>query len=527
MSKASEMAKVSAKGSFHLLWGLVFSAVISSVATIFVARLLGSDLYGLYGIVLIAPTLIGVFRDWGINSAMVRDTAKYLAEGRAAEVRSILVSGIIFEVFLGIVLSAVSFALSGYIALNVFHRPELTSLIQIASISILASGLINSATATFTGIERMHLNSYMLVIHSVIKTGLMVGLVVLGLGTSGAIVGYTVALVAGGLIGIAFVWTQFRHLPKLGGFKLEIKAYLKSMLSYGAPLSISVILSGFLGQYFAFLLPIYYVTDNTAIGNFGIASTFVVLIGFFATPITMMLFPAFSKLSPQKDKATMKNVYQFSVKYGSLFVIPVAALVMCLADPAVSTLFGQSYASAPLFLALLSLTYFFPALGSLTSSNFLNSQGKTTFIMYLTVLAVAIGLPLGYVLIMLFGVLGLIVTSLVTGLVTSIIPVLWVRKHYGLTVDWGSSAKIVLSSSVAAIVTYLLVLELGFNSIIRLIIGAAFFALMFAAVTLLTKTINESDIENLTNMAKGLGIVGKVFCRILNIYQKIMQTVKL
>jgi hypothetical protein len=46
MSKAAEMAKVSAKGSFQLLWGLVISTVISSIATIFVARLLGSDLYG-------------------------------------------------------------------------------------------------------------------------------------------------------------------------------------------------------------------------------------------------------------------------------------------------------------------------------------------------------------------------------------------------------------------------------------------------------------------------------------------------
>ncbi len=127
-TKAAEMAKVSAKGSFHLLWGLVISTVISSVATIFVARLLGSDLYGLYGIVLIAPTLIGVFRDWGINSAMVRCTAQYLSEGRAGEVRSILVSGIIFEVVLGMALSAVSFALSGYLATNVFHRPEIAVL---------------------------------------------------------------------------------------------------------------------------------------------------------------------------------------------------------------------------------------------------------------------------------------------------------------------------------------------------------------------------------------------------------------
>jgi O-antigen/teichoic acid export membrane protein len=527
MSKASEMAKVSAKGSFHLLWGLVISTVISSVATIFVARLLGSDLYGLYGIVLIAPTLIGVFRDWGINSAMVRTTAQYLSEGRAAEVRSILVSGIIFEVVLGIALSALSFALSGYLATNVFHRPELTSLIQIASISILASGLINSATATFTGIEKMELNSLTLIFHSIIKTALMVGLVVLGFGTSGAIIGYTVALIVGGLIGIAFVWTQYRHLPKLGDFKLEIKAYLKSMLSYGAPLSISVILSGFLGQYFAFLLPIFYVTDNTAIGNFGIASTFVVLIGFFATPITMMLFPAFSKLSPQKDKATLQNVFQYSVKYGSLFVIPVAALVMCLAEPAISTLFGQTYSSAPLFLALLSFTYFFPAFGSLSVSNFLSSQGKTTFIMYLTLLAVAIGLPLGYVLIMQFGVLGLIVTSLVTGIVTTIIPVVWVRKNYGLTVDFSSSAKIVLSSLVAAIVTYLFVSELGFSSLIRLIIGVAFFAVVFIAATLLTKTINKSDIENLRSMTGGLGAVGKIFCRVLNIYDYLRKTLKL
>ena len=522
MSKASEMAKVSAKGSFHILWGLVVSTVISSVATIFVARLLGSDLYGLFGIALIAPTLIGVFRDWGINQAMIRDTAQYLAEGRASEVRSILVSGIVFEVVLGIVLSAVSFALSGYLAANVFHRPEIESLMQIASISILAGGLINAATATFTGIEKMHLNSYMLIFHSIVKTVLMVGLVVLGLSTSGAILGYTAAMIAGGLIGVAFVWSQYRHLPKLDGFRFEIKAYIKSMLAYGAPLSISVILAGFLGQYYAFLLPIFYVSDNVAIGNFGIASTFVVLIGFFATPINMMLFPAFSKLDAKRDKDIMQNVYQYSVKYGALFVVPVAALVMCLAEPAVSTLFGQSYMSAPLFLALLSFTYFFPAFGSLSVGNFLSSQGKTTFILYLTLIAVAIGLPLGYALIMLFGVLGLIATSLITGIVTTIIPVVWVRKNYGLTVDLGSSAKIVLSSMVSAALTFLLVSELGFSSYIRLIIGVVFFALVFVAATLLTKSISKFDVENLSSMANGLGIVGKILCRILSIYRKLM-----
>ena len=526
MSKASEMAKVSAKGSFHLLWGLVVSTVISSVATIFVARLLGSNLYGLYGIVMTAPMLIGIFRDWGINSAMVRYTAQFLSEGRASEVRNILVSGIVFEIIFGMALSAVCFGLSGYLAVNVFHRPQIASLIQIAAISILAGGLINAATAAFTGIEKMQLNSVMLIIQSIVKTVTMIALVVLGFGTSGAVLGYTIAIIVSGVVGVAFVWTQYRNLPKLSDAKLEIKAYIKSMLTYGTPLSLSTIISGFQGQFYAFLLPIFYITDNTAIGNYGIATTFVVLISFFATPITTMMFPAFSKLNPQKDKETLQNVFQYSVKYAALLVVPVAALVMCLAQPAVSTLFGQTYSSAPLFLALLALTYFFPAFGSLSTSNFISSQGKTTFILYLTLLAAAIGLPLGYLLIMQFGVLGLIITSLITGIPSTIIPLYWIKKHYNLTINWPSSAKILLSSSVAAASTYGLILILDFSSLIRLIIGVVFFAFVFVAATLLTQTINKSDIENLRSMASGLGKIGKIFTRILNIYEKLAQTLK-
>jgi O-antigen/teichoic acid export membrane protein len=520
MSKAADMAKVSAKGSFHLLWGLVISTVISSIATIFVARLLGSDLYGLYGIVMISPALIGVFRDWGINSAMVRYAAQFRSEDRESEVRNVLISGVFFEVAVGMGLSAISFGLSGYLATEVFHRPEIASLIQIASISILAGGLINAASAAFIGIEKMELNSIMLICQSIIKTALMITLVIFGLGSSGAVLGYTVAMVISGLIGVALVWTQYKNLPKLSNVKLEIKAYTKSMLTYGVPLSLSTIVSGFQGQYYAFLLPIFYVTDNTAIGNYGIASTFVILISFFATPITTMLFPAFSKLNPQNDKQTLQNVFQFSVKYASLIVVPVAALVMCLAEPAVSTLFGQTYASAPLFLALLALTYVYTAFGSLSMGNFISSQGKTTFILYLTLISATIGLPTGYILIMQFGVIGLIVTSLVTGIPNTIISLYWIKKHYGLTVEWGSSLKILLSSGMAAISTYILILQLGFPSIIRLIIGVIFYAFVLATATFLIKTINKSDIENLRAMVSDLGVFGKIVNGVLSFMQK-------
>jgi stage V sporulation protein B len=526
MSKAASIAKVSTKGSFHLIWGLVISTVISSIGTIFVARLLGSDLYGLYGIVLLAPTLVGIFRDWGVNSAIIRYAAQFRGEGRESEVRSIFISGLIFEIAVGLLLSAVSFGLSGYLAISVFHRPILTPLIQLASISVLAIGIVNAVSGAFTGVEKMEYNSITLVIQSIFKTVIMIMLVLEGQGAAGAVTGYVAAYTIAAASGIILMYIIYRNLPKPVTKKLEIKAYTKTMIIYSTPLSIGNIISAFQGQFYAFLLPIFYVKDNIAFGNFGIANSFVVLIAFFATPITTMLFPAFSKLNPEKDKEALENVFKFSIKYASLIVLPVAALVMCLAQPAVATLFGNDYSSSALYLALLAVSYVFTAFGSLTTNNFIISQGKTTFNLFLVLVTAAVGLPVGYLLIMQFGVLGLIITALTTGIPSLIIGLVWIKKNYGLSVDYMSSAKILASSFIASILTYAFETTLPFSNWIRIIIGAVFFVIVYVATILLTRTLSKVDLDSLRGMTSGLGPLSKIINRILNLLEKIMINLK-
>jgi O-antigen/teichoic acid export membrane protein len=528
MSKAADIGKVSAKGGFHLLWGLIASTIISSVGTLFIAGLLSPDQYGLYSIVLTAPALISIFRDWGVTSAMTRYSAQYRAENRNAEIRSIFISGIIFEITLGLALTIASFFIAGFLSNSVFNRPEIASLIQIASFIILAGGLTNAATAVFTGMDRMELNSVILIFQSIIKTALVIVLVALGLGTSGATIGFTTATIMAGLIGTLAIWIIYKKLPKPDTHKLEIKAYMTEMFKYGLPLSIAGIIGGFLTQFYTFLLPIYYSTDNAIIGNYRIAVNFVVLIGFFATPIATMLFPAFSKLDPQKDKEALKNVFQYSIKYASLLVVPVAALVMCLSGPAVSTLFGNKYASAPLFLALLAITYTYTALGSLSAGNLINSQGQTTLMLKLSIIDVSIGFPMGYLLIMNFGVLGLIITASTAGLPSYFLLLYWIKKRYSVTVEWHSSAKILLSSAIAALSTYAFVGLLGFTaSWIQLTVGVVFFFAIFVLVALMTRTLEMSDISNLHEMTSNLGFVGKLSDTLLNLLERIMHALKL
>ncbi len=520
INKATEMAKVSAKGGFHLLWGLVASTVISSIGTIVIAVLLGPANYGLYAVALTAPNLIAIFRDWGINTAIIKYSAKYNSENDVANIRSIFVSGLAFEVLLGLSLSVLCFVLSPFLA-TTLHRTTITPLIQILSFSILTGGLVNAATAAFTGMETMHLNSVVLVIQSVVKTGVIVGLVLLGLGTLGAATGFTMAVLVAGISGLILIWIMYKSLAKPTHSRLEIIATTKTMLNYGLPLSVGTIILGFLTMFYGYALA-FYVTDNAIIGNYNVALNFVVLITFFASPVTTMLFPAFSKLDFHKDKETLKNIFQYSVKYASLVVVPVTALVMALAQPAIGTIFQNKYEQAPFFLILLSVTYLYTALGNLSAVNLLNGQGYTTYNLKLGVLTAAIGFPLGFVLISNFGVNGLIVTGLVAGLPSLVISLRFIKTHFGVSVDWLSSARILLSSAVAAILTYALISQLAFSNLVNLVIGVIVFVPVLIVAALLTRTINKADVNNLREIIKSLGPLRRPLNFILNFLEKLM-----
>ncbi len=520
MSKATDMAKVSAKGGFHLLWGLVASTLISSIGTIIIARLLGADNMGLYAIAVAAPNLIANFRDWGVTTAMVRYSAQYNSENDVAKIRSIFISGFAFDLIVGLSLTVLSITLSGVLA-DAFQRPEITQLIQITSIFILMGGLVNTATAAFTGLEKMHLNSIMLIVQSIVKTGLIILLVVFGLGTLGATIGFTVAVLIAAVTGVLLTYTMYSSLPKSKEGGLELMKTIKNLLKYGLPVSIGSILTGFLNQFYSWAMAIF-VTDNSAIGNYSVALNFVVLITFFASPVTTMLLPAFSKLDYRKEHTDLQTIFQYSVKYSALIVLPVTTMVMALAQPAINTLFDNSYTLAPLFLALLSLTYFFTAFGGLSIGNLINSQGDTKYILLLSILMVAIGFPLSFALISQFGIVGLIITSTVVSVPGLIWSLGFIKRRYGVTIDWISSVKILFSASLTGIITYLFVSWLPFISIIKLILGVPAFAIIFILLTALTRTLNQNDLKNLRQMASGLGPLQKIINLVLKIFEKLM-----
>jgi O-antigen/teichoic acid export membrane protein len=291
------------------------------------------------------------------------------------------------------------------------------------------------------------------------------------------------------------------------------------MFKYGLPLSGSIIMTGFMTQFYAFLIAIY--LSDQIVGNYNLAINFAVLVAFFVQPVTILLFPAFSKIDAKKDPKTLRNVFQYSVKYASLLIVPAAFMIMALSQPAVATLFPGKYELTPIYLSLYIILYLYTAFGYLSSGNIIKSQGRTDINLKLAILTSTLGLILSLTLIPTIGVIGLIATTLISVIPTLIIALWWIKKHYNATIDYKSSIKIILAGLTSAALTYTVILFLNLASWITLIIGAIIYTATYLITAPLIGAINKEDTENLKEMLKALGPLATILNIPLNIIEKL------
>jgi O-antigen/teichoic acid export membrane protein len=521
MEKALEMGKTSATGSFQLLIGVATSTIIMAVGAVILGRLLTRAEYGLYGIVLIPLTTINLFRDWGINSAMIKYIASLRASQKDEEIRAVIAAGLIFEVASGIALSFLSLGLATLIATTVFHRPESSFFIQVISVSIIAGSLLTASQAVFIGFERMELNSFTLIFQAIVKTVVGPILVFLGYGVLGAVIGYSVGFIAAGTIGLTtFYIALYRPLRKKG--TSNITKTLRTMLNYGLPFSVYTILGGILAQVYLFIVPSF--VSNTLYGDYMTAVNFSVLLTFLTIPISTVLFPAFAKLDAQNDDELIKTVFASSIKYTSVLLVPSTMAMMVLSSPMIGTLYGEKYVHGPFFLTIAVIGNLFAVVGSLSAGSILSGLGETRILMIQSIITLTIGLPLGFILIPAYGITGLIIAGLLAGLPSMFWVLYRIWKSYEAKADFQSSAKILAASAIAAAAAYLPTGLFNMANWIRLIIGLVIFLTVYVLGAPLIGAVSLTDINNLRTMFSGLGVVTKIINLPLNAAEKVALT---
>jgi O-antigen/teichoic acid export membrane protein len=544
MNKALEIGKSSATGSFHLLLGVVGSTVIMALGTLVIQALLSVDEVGLFGMAMIPASMISFFRDWGINSALTKEIANLRVQEKKEQIHDVMMSGVIFELVSGVLLSVVCYAIAYPLALVISpeNSAQLSVYISIMSLSIFAGAIASAASGIFVGFERMKLNSAVQVLQSIVKTALGPLLIVLGFGVFGAVTAATVAVLAGGVISIVIVYyALFRPLHRCRNGKCDVKATLKPMLQFGLPLTASTIVIGVLPQVFSFFMAVY--AGTWMMGNYFSASNFAVLLTFVSTPIATALFPVFSKLNPETDPELTKTVFASSVKYTALLLVPVTFLLIALSVPLINTLFPKDgimqtlfvaeaepkFPYAPTFLSLSVLVYLFVLVGNISLGTFQSGIGKTKQIMKQSFLSLAVGIPLAFLMVAYFNEIGGASFAIVGGILGALIAsmpgmiwgLIWSWKNYHVKADFRVSLKIVAASILSALAAYLLISLVTIPWWIMLISGAVVFVLVYLTLIPLLGAVNHMDILNFQTMFSGLGAVS----RVLNLPLKYMRRI--
>jgi len=513
-----KVAEDSVRGGFFLFAGNALSTLTLAMGSIIVARLLGPENYGLYGLSLVAPSVFLLFTDFGVNSAITRFSAKLKSEGKVQLVADMLKSGFLFNLLTATAMFVACFTLSDRFATHILNRSGTGYLIRLGAFAVLFQAVLLTTKSTFLGLDRMQDNALTMNIESIVKVTSSPLLIFLGFSVVGALVGHLLGYVAAGIAGFIIL---LKHYRTLGGASRgnSFSGNLKVMVGYGFPLYISTLLGSLFGQYQIIILALF--ASNAEIGNLTVAMNFVALIGLLTFPINA-LFPAFSKLNPKSEEA--RKLFRLLVKYTSLYIVPAAIAIAILSRDLVDFIYGPNFSLAPRLLSIYILNYLCTGLGSIALSPLLSGVGETRLVLKANIINLSVFVPLAPALIWLCGVPGVIVAGIVSGLFSLTYQLSTARKRFGVNFNLGHSMKIYLASAISAIPTFLFLQTSPFQNLTNVILGGSLFLFTYLTLAPLLGAVSTPDVENIKLIFSKLKIVWPILKPVLAYEDKLLST---
>jgi len=503
----------SARGSVVLMIGQVVSVIISAVTLIWLANVLGSAAFGLYTVALLPVSIALLFQDLGMNSSLIRFCSMYRHDEHPEKLKSVVMTGLIFSVLTSLIIGGLMYFFAGPIASVFLKHAEVESMVRAASLGVLGSGgLLSTIQAIFIGYEIMSLKSITQVLWTILRTLFSYILILTGFGAFGAVLANTSASLLAGLIGVLllFLFIKFEQGFK-GGFNLKM---LRTLLSFGLPLSIGNLLSGVQAQIYNYIM-VLFVTINL-IGNYGAATNFGVLVSFLTLPISTTLLPLYSRF--KKDDHEVKDIFQMAVKYTAMVTIPVVLVIIVVAAPLSRILYKpEDYPLVPLYLSIYILNFAWEGLGGISLGNLITGVGESGTILLVNIVTFITGIILAILLVPRFGMVGLLVTIVLDSRGGWIYQILWVKKKMGITVDWRSSGKIYATALTAFVAAYLLIYILRLQSWVALLLGTFTYFIIYLFGLPLSGALKVKDLKQLEAIVGTLGPLAPVARLILSL----------
>jgi O-antigen/teichoic acid export membrane protein len=501
---ALDIAKRSVRGSLILFASNLAATAINAITIILVARLLGASDYGIYSLALVIPGILQLFIGFGALPAVVRYAAYYTSIGREDEAKRFTMNVMIFLFVTGAILTVISSFLAGSLCTLVLQRPDLTSYVQLTSLTVLGTTILQTASTAAIGWNSMALSGSTSAAQALIKLALAPLLVLAGFGVTGALVGHLMSFFLAGTIGVAILY--MKRLRGFGSVR-NFAADVKMMNVYGLPVYGGTVLLG-LATYFVYVLLSRIAPSYAVFGYYQAAVNFTAPIALLASAMVSALFPAFASIDGVK--ADVNSAFRHAYRFVAYLLTPLIVSMIAGAGPLVSLLYGSGYSASVHYLQLLALASLPTAFGYSVHPAFFNGFNRTrlTFALYLTAsITLFLAAPLlaeTYGL----GIDGLIYATFLSYFVAWAAGTLLAYRYLHAALDIQSTVKILLVSAVS----YVAVTSVPATpySLVTLVADFVVFFGIYITLTPLFRAITKGDLDLVELTLNEPALLGKI-----------------
>lgn len=444
-----------------------------------IGRLLGTDAYGVYSVVLSIQTIIGMLLTLGIPLAVSRFVAR-----DEEHAQSILWQALRLQVLLALGIAVLTVAGSHPLARLLGDR-TLTPYLAMVAVIVLSQAIYPIFTQYLSGLHRFNRQAALTTVYAIAKLAGAVGLLFIFY-IYGALLGFAVGGIVATILG--FVWA------KGAGGRQRLQLPTRSFLSFAGTFVLILI-----GLQILINLDLLMVKallkNNTEAGHYSAASNLARISYLLLQGLVFILLPKMSALTRHGESHEQAiHFIRQTVRYLIALIIPGIAIAATTSKSLILLFYGREYVPATSALTILMI-----GLGSLAFYLLLITiaagAGRARVGLLLTVGLLAFSAGLGFILIPRFGLIGAAWQTTLTGLIGLTLMTAYITKTFRISLPTRSTINIIIASAVAVLPTYV-----WSASSLTLPLQYILLATIYVAVLWLLKEITPADRQYLKQL---------------------------
>lgn len=463
------MKSINKKISTGVLWNLAslfMTRGASTIFTLFLARLLAPEAFGLIAMVTIVFELANTFVTSGLGTALIRSKSVGNTDFNTVFYTNIALSGIAYIVL---------FIASPYVA-NFYNQPELTLLIQIMGLSV----FINATKIVQSAIFNRDMNFKALMKSNTLSVVLSGVLGVLAAWYGLGVWSLVIQSLSSTCISAIMLWYMSNWRPKLE-FSYEsftkLFKFSKNLLAEGI---LEVIFRN------SYILVIGRLFSAEVTGLYFFATKLSNLISQQLTSaIQQATLPALATM--QDETAALRIKYRQIIQMTMFVIAPVMALLAAVSPILVPLAFKDNWIPAVPYLQLLCIIGALYPLHAI-NVNLLLVKGKSDILFKIGLIKRAVSITLLFLTIP-YGIIGIIVGQVISSFFALIPNTYFTAKliDYSLTTQIRDVIKPVISAIAAGYLSWLVIVNIYEHPLLWLIGCTLMYCILYIIFSLISR----------------------------------------